>query len=153
MPKILFELVEFRVIMLLLPISIEAFQYSTVMMKHFNKLRTKGIGRKEYIFGSISFGDCILDNLIQFHVLCLQILDFQVGCDNNFILLEHLNHIVGDTKKRVERFLEGIETALQSFHHVHTIDTGQGLANVYSISVSVAILWFQELNGTIAGIR
>ena len=152
MSEILFELVEFRVIMLLLPISIEAFQYSTVVMKHFKKFRTEGVGREKYVFRSISFGYCILYNLVQFHVLCLQVLYLQVGCDDNLIFLEHLNHIVGDAKKCAKRFLEGVETALQSFHHVHTIDTGQGLANVYSISVSVAVFGFQELDGTITGI-
>ena len=150
--KILTELIKLWIIILFCPISIELFQYLTVMVEHFKKIGTECISREEYILSCISFCNGILDDFIKFHILCLQVFNLQVGSDDNFVLIEHLNHICCDTKKCTEWLLESIETALQTFYHMYTIDGSQCLTDVYSVLILATIFRFQELNGTITGI-
>ena len=152
MGKVFSELIEFWVVILFLPISIELLQYITVMVEHFKKFRSECIGREENILNCISLGNGILDNLIKLHILCLQVFYLQVGSNDNFVFLEHLNHIGCDTKKCTERFFESIKTTFQSLHHVDTIDSGQCLTDMYGILVPVTVFWLQEFHRTITGI-
>ena len=97
--EVVAELVELRVVVLFLPIGIEAFQYLAVVMEHFQKIGTESIGREEDILGRISLCDGIFDNLVKLHVFCLQVFHLQVGGYDYLVLIEHLNHVGGDAEQ------------------------------------------------------
>ena len=121
-------------------------------MQHLEKNRLKSIGFVQNIIHFVSLVQGIFDDFVQFHILSLQILYFQFRRNDDFVGLEHLNHIGGDTKEGTKWLLESIETAFQAFDHVDTIDTSQRLADVFRILISIAIFGFQELHGSVSGI-
>ena len=77
---------------------IKAFQYLSVMIQHFEEYWLEGIGFEEDVFFDITFIYSIFDNLVEFHSLGLQFLDIYIRSDDDFVFVEHLNHVVGDAK-------------------------------------------------------
>ena len=90
------EEVEFRVSFFLIPVGIQPFQYFFIVLEHLKEFRQKGFGSKDNIFGHISFGNGVFNNLVQFHAFCLQVFHFQVWSDDDFVFLEHLDHVGGN---------------------------------------------------------
>ena len=52
----------------------------------------------------------------------------------------------------MERAFESIETALQSLHHVNTVDGRKQISDVLGLSVFLTSLACQELDSSVAGI-
>ena len=80
------------------------------------------------------------------------ILHVDIGSDNHLVLVKHLDHILGNAEKGMERTAEGIETTLQSLDHVNTIDTCQHGRDMKGGRILFASFALQELDSTIAGI-
>ena len=125
------EEVQFGVGIHLVPPLAESAQQVGVVLQHRQELGPEVGGAEGYLVRVVALGHRQLQYCVQFHPVGLQLLDVQVGGDNHLVLAEHLYHPFGGTQQRVQRLLEGIETAFQAFDHVGLVDAGQRVGHVF----------------------
>ena len=131
----LFELVEFLVVVLLVPVINQIFKNFLIILEKLQQFRIKILRREGNLIGKISLAHSVLNDLIQFHPLCLKVFNLQIRGNQHTSIFEHADHIVSNTEKGTQRFLERMETAFKSLHHMNFVNPGQRLSKVDGILI------------------
>ena len=81
------------------PFSIEFFKHGLVVAEHFDELWLESICLVHDVLPLIAFVHGVLDDLVELPAFQQKVLDLQVGSNDNLVLLEHAQHVVGDAEQ------------------------------------------------------
>ena len=121
----IYKEVKFRVVMDGIPPFTQTFEQFGIILQHGQEIGQEISCAKHNLFLVVAFAKCQFNDFVQFHPIGLQLLHVQVGCDDDLVFGEHLNHPLGGFKQGVKRFFESIKAAFQSLHHVCLINRSQ----------------------------